>query len=135
MSRKRDTKRQRQQESLNDDVRAVVCPLGGVDCYLWFDEDGELHGKGPKEARRKLESFLYRYTPLMKSKKVICCIVELEPIVEDLWTKKVAVLSLMLDAETRGDRPEDVVLAKELVERRIAKIRELPDLGYATIMY
>jgi hypothetical protein len=135
MSRKRDTKRQRQQESSKDDVRAVVCALGGVDCYLWFDEDGELHGKGPKEARRKLESFLYRYTPLMKSKKVICCIVELEPIVEDLWTKKVAVLSLMLDAETRGDRPEDAVLAKELVERRIAKIRELPALGYATIMY
>ena len=131
MSRKRDTKRQRQQESLNGDaVHVVVCPLGGVDCYLWFDEDGELHGKGPKEARRKLESLLYRYTPIMKKKEAIEAVSDLKPIgPEHLWIKKFAVLSLMLDAEARGDRPEDAVLAKKLVESRIAKIRELPDLS------
>ena len=130
--RRRTTKNQRQQKLLDDTVTAIVCKLRGVDCYLWFAEGGELRGAGPKEARRRLESFLYRYTPLMKSTKVINCVSELEPIEpEDLWTAKVAVLSLMVDAQARGDRPEDAVLAKELVERRIAKIRELPSFGYA----
>jgi hypothetical protein len=132
--RRRTTKKRRQQELLDDTDRAIVCSLRGVDCYLWFDEDGELHGAGPKEVRRGLESFLYRYTPLMKSTKVIDCVSELEPIEpEDLWTAKVAVLSLMVDAQARGDRPEDAVLAKELVERRIAKIREWPSFGCAYV--
>ena len=78
--RRRTTKKQLHPKSLDACVRAVVYPLGGVDCYLWFDEDGELHGTGPKEARRNLESFLLRYTPLMKSKKVIDCVSEHEPI-------------------------------------------------------
>jgi hypothetical protein len=131
MSRRPVTKKQRQQESLNVyAVNAIVCSLDGVECYLWFDEDGELHGMGPKEARAKLETLLYRYTPLMKRTEAIEAVSDLEPIgPEHLWIKKVAVLSLMLDAAARGDRPENAVLAKKLVESRIAKIRELPDLS------
>ena len=56
--RRRTTKKRRQQELLDDTVRAIVCSLRGVDCYLWFDEDGELHGAGPKEVRRGLEIIL-----------------------------------------------------------------------------
>jgi hypothetical protein len=134
MRRRRTTKNQRPNDPSNDAFRGLACSLGGVDCYLWFDEDGELHGTGPKEARRNLESLLYRYTPLMKSKKVIDCVSELGPLEPgDPWTKKVAVFSLMLDAQARGDRPEDAVLAKELVERRIAKLRELPSFGCAYV--
>jgi hypothetical protein len=131
MNRKGTTKRRRHQEPLNGDaVHVVVCPLGGVDCYLWFDEDGELHGKGPKEARRKLESLLYRYTPLMKKKEAIEAVSDLTRIgPEHLWITQCAVRSLMLEAEARGDRPEDAALAQELIESRIAKIRELPALS------
>ena len=61
----------------------------------------------------KLESLLYRYTPLMKKTEAIEAVSDLKPIgPEHLWIKKFAVLSLMLDAAARGDRPENAVLAK-----------------------
>ena len=134
--RRRTTKKQLHPKSLDACVKAVAYPLGGVDCYLWFDEDGELHGTGPKEARRNLESFLLRYTPLMKSKKVIDCIAEHKPMKSrDLWIQRFAVLALMLEVEARGDRPEDAVLAKKMVERFMVKIRELPNFGEAEILH
>jgi hypothetical protein len=101
-----------------------------VECQVWLDEDGELRGRGPKEARSGLESFLYRYTPLLKQKEVIEAVSELEPVGQEYLAMKIfAVLALMLEAEARGDRPEDMVLAKELIESRIKKNRELRDLG------
>jgi hypothetical protein len=100
----------------------VVCEIEGVECHLWFDEDGELHGKGPKEARRSLETLLYRYTPLMKTKKIIEAVSDIEPVGQE-YLPKFAVLALMLEAEARGDRPEDIVLAKELIEQRVMKLR------------
>jgi hypothetical protein len=111
-------------------IKVVVYEIGGLECHLWFDEDGELHGRGPKEARADLESFLYRYTPLIKTEKVIEAVSELEPVGQEyLAIKKFAVLALMLEADEQGKRPEDIVLAKELIEDRIKQIRELPDLG------
>jgi hypothetical protein len=99
-----------------------------LECQLWFDEDGELHGRGPKEARAELERLLYRYTPLMKKKEVLEAVSKLKPVGKKyLPPKKFAVLALMLEAEARGDRPEKVVLAKEQIEQRVKKLQELPN--------
>ncbi len=72
MSRNRKIKENRQQKPRRGEtIRGIACSVGGLQCQLWFDEDGELHGTGPKEARSALESLLYRYTPLLKKKEVI----------------------------------------------------------------
>jgi hypothetical protein len=131
MSRTRRIRKPRQQDSRGAAApNAIVCDIGGVECQLWFDEDGELHGRGPKEARAGLESLLYRYTPLLRKKEVIEAVSGLEPVgQEHLPIKKFAVLALMLEADEQGKRPEDIVLAKELIEGQIKKIQELPDFG------
>ena len=131
MSRTRKVgKKKRRNSSKPASPNVLVCGIGGVDCYLWFDEDGELHGRGPKEARGGLETLLYRYTPLLKKTEVIEAVSGLEPVGQGyLPIKKFAVLALMLEAEARGERWEDVVLEKELIEQRVKKIQELPDLS------
>jgi aspartyl aminopeptidase len=131
MKRKPNVRKQRNPDSSKADIlQVIVCEIGGLECLLWFDEDGELHGIGSKEARAGLESLLDRYTPLMKKKDVIEAVSGLEPVgQEHLPIKKFAVLALMLEADEQGKRPEDIVLAKELIEDRIKQIRELPDLG------
>jgi hypothetical protein len=129
MNRKCYFEKQRKQGSRKAGAPNVItCEIEGAECYLWFDEDGELHGRGPKGA--KLDSLLYRYTPLLKTKEVIEAVSGLEPVGQKyLPIKKFAVLRLMLDAETRGDRPEDVVFVKELIKQRVKTIQKLPDLG------
>jgi hypothetical protein len=124
MCRTRKNKAKRQQKPRRGETfNGIACSIGGVECQLWFDEDGELHGRGPKEARSGLESFLYRYTPLMKAKEVIEAVSGLEPFGQEyLPMKMFAVLDLMLKAEAQGKRPEDILLAKELIESRIKKI-------------
>jgi len=131
MSRKRKVRENRQQKPRSGETfNAIACSIGGLECRLWFDEDGELQGRGPKEARAELESLLYRYTPLLKKKEVLEAVSELEPVGEEyLPTKRFAVLALMLEAEAEGDRPEDMVLARELIESRIKKIQGLPNFG------
>jgi hypothetical protein len=129
MSRKRNAGGKRQKTPRRDDTfNGISCSIGGLECQLWFDEDGELHGRGPKEARAELETLLYRYTPLLKMKEVLEAVSELEPAGEAyLPPKKFAVLALMLEAEARGDRPEDMVLVKEQIEQRVKKLQELPN--------
>ena len=96
--------------------------IGGVDCHFWFDDDGDLCLAGPEEGRAIGQALLDRYGPLMKTKKVADCVSGLEPVGPKwLSLKKCAVLSLMLDAEARGDRAEDVVLTKALTESRITE--------------
>jgi hypothetical protein len=131
MSRTRKIKKQRQQESREVGAfKALVCNLGGVECHFWFDEHGELCGKGPEEASAIIEAFLYCYGPLLREKAVTDCISRLEPVgPEYLPIKKFAVLDLVLEAEAQGKRGEDIVLPKELIEQRVKKLRELPDLG------
>jgi hypothetical protein len=131
MSRKRKVRNNRQQKPRGGETfNGISCSIGGLECRLWFDEDGELHGKGPKEARAGLETLLYRYTPLMKKREVIEAVSGLEPVgQEHLPIKKFAVLALMLEADDAGERPEDIVLVKELIESRIRKIQELPTFG------
>jgi hypothetical protein len=126
MSRKRRGRETRQQKPRGGKTfNGISCSIGGVECYLWFDEDGELHGKGPKEARGGLEWLLDRYTPLLKKKAVVDAVSGLEPVgQEHLPIKKFAVLALMLEADDAGERPEDIVLVKELIEGRIKKIQE-----------
>jgi hypothetical protein len=124
----RNGKKKRGRDSSKTNVLKVIgCEIDGVECHLWFDEDGELHGKGPKEARGGLESLLYRYTPLLKKKEVVEAVSELEPVgQEHLPIRKLAVLALMLEADDAGERPEDIGLAKDLIESRIKKIQEWP---------
>jgi hypothetical protein len=111
-------------------IRGIACSINGLQCQLWFDEDGELHGSGPKEARAELESLLYRYTPLLKKNEVIEAVSELEPIGEEyLSIKKFAALVLMLEAEERGNRPEDMVLVKEEIGQRVKRLQRLPNFG------
>jgi hypothetical protein len=129
MSRKRKVGENRQQKTRRGETfNGISCSIGGLECRLWFDEDGELHGRGPKEARCGLESLLYRYTPLMKKKEVIEAVSELEPVGEEhLWIKRFAVLAPMLDVEAEGNRPEDMVLLKEQIEHSVKKLQELPN--------
>jgi hypothetical protein len=126
----KDGKKRARNSPKSKSPNVLVCDIDGARCHPWFDEAGELHGRGPKEARSGLESLLYRYTPLLKKAELIEAVSGLEPVGQEyLAIKKFAVLDLMLDAEEQGDRLEDVVLAKELIESRIKKIRELPNLG------
>jgi hypothetical protein len=131
MSRKRKVREKRKQKPRRDETfNGIACSIGGLECRLWFDEDGEFHGKGPKEARAGLETLLYRYTPLMKKKEIIEAVTGLEPVGKEyLPMKMFAVLDLMLEAEAQGNRPEDIVLVKELIESRMKKIQELPNFG------
>jgi hypothetical protein len=69
------------------------------------------------------------HSPIDK-KEVIEAVSGLEPVgQEHLPIKKFAVLDLMLEAEAQGKRAEDIVLAKELIEQKVKKLRDLPDLG------
>jgi hypothetical protein len=130
VSRTRKVGKNRRNSSRPASPNVLVCGISGVECYLWFDEDGELRGKGPKEARAGLETLLYRYTSLLKKTEIIEAVSPLDQVGQEyLPIKMFAVLALMLEAEERGDSPEDIALEKELVESRIKKIRELPDLG------
>jgi hypothetical protein len=125
-----DRKRRNRNSSNAYVLEGIVCNIAGVECHLWFDEDGELHGMGPKEARGNLESLLLRYTPLLKKKAVIEGVSELEPIGQEyLAIKKFAVLALMLEADGQGKRPEDIVLAKDQIEQSVKKLADLPELG------
>jgi hypothetical protein len=69
------------------------------------------------------------HSPIDK-KEVIEALSGPEPVgQEHLPIKKFAVLDLMLEAEAQGKRAEDIVLAKELIEQKVKKLRDLPDLG------
>jgi hypothetical protein len=128
MSRTRNVRKQRNRDSSTAYIpKGMLYVIGGVDCHFWFDDDGDLCVAGPEEGRATGQALLDRYGPLMKTKKVADCVSGLEPVGRKwLSIKKCAVLSLMLEAEARGDRAEDVVLAKALIESRITEIRELP---------
>jgi hypothetical protein len=109
MKRKPNVRKQRNPDSSKANIlQVIVCEIGGLECLLWFDEDGELHGIGPKEARAGLESLLDRYTPLMKKKEVIEAVLGLEPVGQEyLPIKNFAVLALMTLEGAERSRPFD----------------------------
>jgi hypothetical protein len=123
MNHRRDTrKKANQQFSVAKDVPKVqVWRFRGVECYFWFDDNGDLCAKAPAKARRHIEAFVQRYRSLLNNDEVVEFIEKLEPVGhEHLSIKKFAVLDLVVEAEMRGETPvEEIALTPEKIESRL----------------
>jgi hypothetical protein len=63
-------------ESLND----YSFQVNGVECYFWFDDSGDLCGKGPPKVQGTIDAVVNQYRPLFHSEEFDEVIDQAEPI-------------------------------------------------------